>query len=91
MMIQATCENRIEELENVDLNLINTMFKNHINRKELRDILEKLFLQKVNYKIVNTIYNNLNNISKEEFTKHYLRKRKNGIFLVIMYLGLKVK
>lgn len=89
--IKATCKNRIEELENIDLNLIDDMFKKDISKEELRDILEKLFLQKVSYQEVNTIYNNLNNISKKEFRKQYLNNRKSGIFTTIMYLGLKVK
>lgn len=90
MFINSKATNRIKELENIDVNLIDDMFKKDISKEELRDILEKLFLQEVNNKILNTIYGNLYNISKEEFTKHYIRKRKSGIFTTIMYLGLKV-
>ena len=69
---------------------INALFKNDIVKLEMKEILEKLFEQKIDASMTDIFYKNRKRVTKEEFTNIYNEFKSDGLFMVMQYLRFKL-
>ena len=68
---------------------INALFGKDIVKSEMKEILEKLFEQKIDTSMTDIFYKNRKRVTKEEFTNVYNDCKSDGLFMVMQYLRFK--
>lgn len=68
---------------------INALFEKDIVKSEMKEILERLFEQKVDTSMTDIFYKNRKRVTKEEFTNIYNDYKSDGLFMVMQYLRFK--
>lgn len=68
---------------------INALFGKDIVKSEMKEILEKLFEQKIDTSMTDIFYKNRKRVTKEEFTNIYNDYKSDGLFMVMQYLKFK--
>ncbi|MFQ9297823.1 MAG: hypothetical protein ACLR4X_05285 [Clostridia bacterium] len=68
---------------------INTLFGKDIVKSEMKEILERLFEQKIDTSMTDIFYKNRKRVTKEEFTNIYSEYKSDGLFMVMQYLRFK--
>lgn len=68
---------------------INALFEKDIVKSEMKEILEKIFEQKVDTTMTDIFYKNRKRVTKEEFTNVYNDYKSDGLFMVMQYLRFK--
>ena len=68
---------------------INALFEKDIVKSEMKEILEKIFEQKIDTSMTDIFYKNRKRITKEEFTNIYNDYKSDGLFMVMQYLRFK--
>lgn len=68
---------------------INALFGKDIVKSEMKEILEKLFEQKIDTSMTDIFYKNRKRVTKEEFTNIYNEYKSDGLFMVMQYLRFK--
>lgn len=68
---------------------INALFEKDIVKSEMKEILEKLFEQKIDTSMTDIFYKNRKRVTKEEFTNIYNDYKSDGLFMVMQYLKFK--
>lgn len=68
---------------------INALFGKDIVKSEMKEILEKLFEQKIDASMTDIFYKNRKRVTKEEFTNIYNDYKSDGLFMVMQYLRFK--
>ena len=68
---------------------INALFEKDIVKSEMKEILEKIFEQKVDRTMTDIFYKNRKRVTKEEFTNVYNDYKSDGLFMVMQYLRFK--
>lgn len=69
---------------------INALFKKDIVKSEMKEILERLFEQKIDASMTDIFYKNRKRVTKEEFTNIYNEFKSDGLFMVMQYLRFKL-
>lgn len=69
---------------------INALFGKDIVKSEMKEILEKLFEQKIDTSMTDIFYKNRKRVTKEEFTNIYNDYKSDGLFMVMQYLRFKL-
>lgn len=69
---------------------INALFGKDIVKSEMKEILEKLFEQKIDASMTDIFYKNRKRVTKEEFTNIYNEFKSDGLFMVMQYLRFKL-
>lgn len=69
---------------------INALFGKDIVKSEMKEILEKLFEQKIDTSMTDIFYKNRKRVTKEEFTNIYNEYKSDGLFMVMQYLRFKL-
>lgn len=90
-MIIRSSVNRVEELKNVNVDLVDDLFSKTIMKNKFKEILEEIFVQEIDEKMNNIMYSNISNISKEEFIKQYQKHKKQGLLTTMIALKVKFK
>ena len=82
---------RLEAGEGVNVEeSINALFEKDIVKSEMKEILEKIFEQKVDTSMTDIFYKNRKRVTKEEFTNIYNEYKSDGLFMVMQYLRFKL-
>lgn len=68
---------------------INALFGKDIVKSEMKEILERLFEQKIDTSMTDIFYKNRKRVTKEEFTNIYNDYKSDGLFMVMQYLRFK--
>lgn len=68
---------------------INALFGKDIVKSEMKEILERLFEQKIDTSMTDIFYKNRKRVTKEEFTNIYSEYKSDGLFMVMQYLRFK--
>lgn len=68
---------------------INALFGKDIVKSEMKEILERLFEQKIDRSMTDIFYKNRKRVTKEEFTNIYNEYKSDGLFMVMQYLRFK--
>lgn len=68
---------------------INALFGKDIVKSEMKEILERLFEQKIDTSMTDIFYKNRKRVTKEEFTNVYNDFKSDGLFMVMQYLRFK--
>lgn len=68
---------------------INALFEKDIVKSEMKEILERLFEQKIDTSMTDIFYKNRKRVTKEEFTNVYNDFKSDGLFMVMQYLRFK--
>lgn len=68
---------------------INALFEKDIVKSEIKEILERLFEQKIDTSMTDIFYKNRKRVTKEEFTNIYNDYKSDGLFMVMQYLRFK--
>lgn len=68
---------------------INALFEKDIVKSEIKEILERLFEQKIDTSMTDIFYKNRKRVTKEEFTNIYNEYKSDGLFMVMQYLRFK--
>lgn len=68
---------------------INALFGKDIVKSEMKEILERLFEQKIDTSMTDIFYKNRKRVTKEEFTNIYNEYKSDGLFMVMQYLRFK--
>lgn len=68
---------------------INALFEKDIVKSEIKEILERLFEQKIDTSMTDIFYKNRKRVTKEEFTNVYNEYKTDGLFMVMQYLRFK--
>lgn len=68
---------------------INALFGKDIVKSEMKEILERLFEQKIDASMTDIFYKNRKRVTKEEFTNIYNEYKSDGLFMVMQYLRFK--
>ncbi len=68
---------------------INALFEKDIVKSEMKEILERLFEQKIDTSMTDIFYKNRKRVTKEEFTNIYNDYKSDGLFMVMQYLRFK--
>jgi hypothetical protein len=69
---------------------INALFEKDIVKSEIKEILERLFEQKIDTSMTDIFYKNRKRVTKEEFTNIYNEYKSDGLFMVMQYLRFKL-
>ena len=69
---------------------INALFGKDIVKSEMKEILERLFEQKIDTSMTDIFYKNRKRVTKEEFTNIYNEYKSDGLFMVMQYLRFKL-
>nr|DAZ34401.1 MAG TPA: hypothetical protein [Caudoviricetes sp.] len=69
---------------------INALFGKDIVKSEMKEILERLFEQKIDTSMTDIFYKNRKRVTKEEFTNIYNDYKSDGLFMVMQYLRFKL-
>lgn len=69
---------------------INALFEKDIVKSEMKEILERLFEQKIDTSMTDIFYKNRKRVTKEEFTNIYNDYKSDGLFMVMQYLRFKL-